>query len=131
MQEISIKRPTRGTPTPSPAKPVQPSGLILPEEPEETSTPSSESTEDENSEPSDSSRSAAGQGPAAQPGHAGKKIFIRTFGCQMNEYDSDKMVDVLRQAEGAELVSTPKKPTSSSSTPVPCARKRRKKYFPT
>ena len=31
-----------------------------------------------------------------------KKVFIRTFGCQMNEYDSDKMVDVLRQAEGYE-----------------------------
>ncbi|MDR1935618.1 MAG: tRNA (N6-isopentenyl adenosine(37)-C2)-methylthiotransferase MiaB [Candidatus Accumulibacter sp.] len=24
-----------------------------------------------------------------------KKLFIRTFGCQMNEYDSDKMADVL------------------------------------
>ncbi|HQW38996.1 MAG TPA: hypothetical protein PLO00_09765, partial [Usitatibacteraceae bacterium] len=24
-----------------------------------------------------------------------KKVFIRTFGCQMNEYDSDKMADVL------------------------------------
>ena len=33
---------------------------------------------------------------------AGKKVFIKTFGCQMNEYDSDKMVDVLRQAEGYE-----------------------------
>ena len=32
----------------------------------------------------------------------GKKVFIKTFGCQMNEYDSDKMVDVLRQAEGYE-----------------------------
>ena len=30
-----------------------------------------------------------------------KKVFIRTFGCQMNEYDSDKMVDVLgAQADG-------------------------------
>src|SRR5690606_30503441 len=38
---------------------------------------------------------------------SGKKVFIRTFGCQMNEYDSDKMVDVLRQSEGAELVTTP------------------------
>jgi tRNA-2-methylthio-N6-dimethylallyladenosine synthase len=24
-----------------------------------------------------------------------RKVFIRTFGCQMNEYDSDKMADVL------------------------------------
>ncbi|MFO1380865.1 MAG: tRNA (N6-isopentenyl adenosine(37)-C2)-methylthiotransferase MiaB [Chitinivorax sp.] len=29
-----------------------------------------------------------------------KKIYIKTFGCQMNEYDSDKMVDVLNAAEG-------------------------------
>ena len=29
-----------------------------------------------------------------------KKVFIKTFGCQMNEYDSDKMADVLRAAEG-------------------------------
>ncbi|MFO1339727.1 MAG: tRNA (N6-isopentenyl adenosine(37)-C2)-methylthiotransferase MiaB [Burkholderiaceae bacterium] len=32
----------------------------------------------------------------------GKKVYIRTFGCQMNEYDSDKMADVLRAAEGYE-----------------------------
>jgi tRNA-2-methylthio-N6-dimethylallyladenosine synthase len=31
-----------------------------------------------------------------------KKVFIRTFGCQMNEYDSNKMVDVLHAAEGYE-----------------------------
>ena len=29
-----------------------------------------------------------------------KKVFIKTFGCQMNEYDSDKMVDVLSDSEG-------------------------------
>jgi tRNA-2-methylthio-N6-dimethylallyladenosine synthase len=29
-----------------------------------------------------------------------KKVYIKTFGCQMNEYDSNKMVDVLQQAEG-------------------------------
>ncbi|MGH8679278.1 MAG: tRNA (N6-isopentenyl adenosine(37)-C2)-methylthiotransferase MiaB [Burkholderiales bacterium] len=29
-----------------------------------------------------------------------KKLYIRTFGCQMNEYDSDKMADVLETAEG-------------------------------
>ena len=31
-----------------------------------------------------------------------KKVFIKTFGCQMNEYDSDKMADVLGAAEGYE-----------------------------
>ena len=31
-----------------------------------------------------------------------KKVFIKTFGCQMNEYDSGKMADVLREAEGYE-----------------------------
>ena len=30
-----------------------------------------------------------------------KKVFIRTFGCQMNEYDSDKMVDVLAGSDDA------------------------------
>ncbi|MES2959193.1 MAG: tRNA (N6-isopentenyl adenosine(37)-C2)-methylthiotransferase MiaB [Pseudomonadota bacterium] len=35
----------------------------------------------------------------------GKKVFIKTFGCQMNEYDSDKMADVLRAAEGYEPTS--------------------------
>jgi len=30
------------------------------------------------------------------------KVFIKTFGCQMNEYDSDKMADVLHQAQGYE-----------------------------
>ena len=31
-----------------------------------------------------------------------KKVYIKTFGCQMNEYDSAKMVDVLRAAQGYE-----------------------------
>jgi tRNA-2-methylthio-N6-dimethylallyladenosine synthase len=31
-----------------------------------------------------------------------KKVFIKTFGCQMNEYDSDKMSDVLHAAVGYE-----------------------------
>lgn len=33
-----------------------------------------------------------------------KKIFIKTFGCQMNEYDSSKMADLLNSEEG--MVST-------------------------
>jgi len=31
-----------------------------------------------------------------------KKLFIRSFGCQMNDYDSAKMADVLHAAEGYE-----------------------------
>ena len=31
-----------------------------------------------------------------------KKVYIKTFGCQMNEYDSAKMADVLQAAEGYE-----------------------------
>jgi tRNA-2-methylthio-N6-dimethylallyladenosine synthase len=36
-----------------------------------------------------------------------KKVFIKTFGCQMNEYDSDKMADVLNAFEGYERSTTP------------------------
>jgi tRNA-2-methylthio-N6-dimethylallyladenosine synthase len=31
-----------------------------------------------------------------------RRVYIRTFGCQMNEYDSDKMADVLAAAGGFE-----------------------------
>ena len=40
-------------------------------------------------------------------GRAARKVYIRTFGCQMNEYDSDKMADVLRAAAGYEPTSDP------------------------
>lgn len=36
-----------------------------------------------------------------------KKVHIKTYGCQMNEYDSDKMADVLKQFEGYELTDNP------------------------
>jgi len=32
-----------------------------------------------------------------------RKLFIRTFGCQMNEYDSDRMADVLAASDGLTL----------------------------
>jgi tRNA-2-methylthio-N6-dimethylallyladenosine synthase len=35
-----------------------------------------------------------------------KKLYIKTFGCQMNEYDSEKMADVLRESHGYELTDT-------------------------
>ena len=36
-----------------------------------------------------------------------RKLFIKTFGCQMNEYDSAKMADVLAAADGYEATDDP------------------------
>jgi tRNA-2-methylthio-N6-dimethylallyladenosine synthase len=36
-----------------------------------------------------------------------KKVFIRTFGCQMNEYDSAKMADVLGASHAMALTDSP------------------------
>jgi tRNA-2-methylthio-N6-dimethylallyladenosine synthase len=36
-----------------------------------------------------------------------RKVFIKTFGCQMNEYDSAKMADVLGAAESYETTDNP------------------------
>ena len=42
-----------------------------------------------------------GVAPPSKPG--AKKLFIETHGCQMNEYDSAKMADVLAASDGLEL----------------------------
>jgi tRNA-2-methylthio-N6-dimethylallyladenosine synthase len=36
-----------------------------------------------------------------------RKLYIKTFGCQMNEYDSDKISDVLAESHNLELTSNP------------------------
>jgi tRNA-2-methylthio-N6-dimethylallyladenosine synthase len=46
---------------------------------------------------------AAPETAAAAP----KKVYIRTFGCQMNEYDSDKIADVLGVAGGYRTTADP------------------------
>jgi tRNA-2-methylthio-N6-dimethylallyladenosine synthase len=45
----------------------------------------------------------AHDGTAERP----RKVYIKTFGCQMNEYDSDKMSDVLGAAQGYEPTDDP------------------------
>ena len=42
-----------------------------------------------------------------------KKIYIRTFGCQMNEYDSQKMADVLAEHAGAEGTEATENPAEA------------------
>ena len=39
---------------------------------------------------------ADGAALAAAPQEAPKRLFIKTYGCQMNVYDSERMADVLR-----------------------------------
>ncbi len=48
--------------------------------------------------------------PGARPqvnGPVRGKLYIKTHGCQMNEYDSTKMADVLAASEGLELTDDP------------------------
>ena len=48
---------------------------------------------------------AAPAAAVAQPARG--KLFIKTHGCQMNEYDSSKMADVLAASDGLELTDSP------------------------
>lgn len=53
---------------------------------------------------SDDTTTAAPEARAQEPAPRGK-LFIETHGCQMNEYDSAKMADVLAAAKGLELTT--------------------------
>ena len=57
----------------------------------------------------DTTRETAGAQPAEDTATAPRprKVYIKTFGCQMNEYDSDKMSDVLGAAQGYEPTDDP------------------------
>ena len=41
------------------------------------------------------------------PGESMPRVYLKTFGCQMNEYDSARMADVLREAGGYEPTEDP------------------------
>ncbi len=51
------------------------------------------------------------------PNPAPKAVYVKSYGCQMNVYDSQRMADVMG-AEGYREVATRRRPTSSSSTPA-------------
>jgi tRNA-2-methylthio-N6-dimethylallyladenosine synthase len=53
------------------------------------------------------------------------RLYIKTFGCQMNEYDSGKMRDVLETAHGMTRTDDPAEADVCWSTPVPCAKSSR------
>ncbi len=55
--------------------------------------------------PSALDKPAAPASPAAMPARG--KLYIKTHGCQMNEYDSSKMADVLADSDGLELTDNP------------------------
>ena len=40
------------------------------------------------------------------PKSHGEKLFVKTHGCQMNEYDSARMLDVLKDAQGYEMAAS-------------------------
>ncbi|MFC1542532.1 tRNA (N6-isopentenyl adenosine(37)-C2)-methylthiotransferase MiaB [Pseudomonadota bacterium] len=42
-----------------------------------------------------------------QSGKSLDSLFIKTYGCQMNEYDSSRMADLMKEAYGLRLVATP------------------------
>jgi len=37
----------------------------------------------------------------------GQKLYIKTYGCQMNEYDSSKMLDLLNESHGLQVTDVP------------------------
>ncbi|MEY2838756.1 MAG: hypothetical protein RJB60_1055 [Pseudomonadota bacterium] len=45
--------------------------------------------------------------PETHADKTGKKVYIKTYGCQMNEYDSSKMSDVMNAAQGYEPTNDP------------------------
>ncbi|MCY4264547.1 MAG: tRNA (N6-isopentenyl adenosine(37)-C2)-methylthiotransferase MiaB [Gammaproteobacteria bacterium] len=52
------------------------------------------------------SKISAHSGSGQQSGQP-TRVFIKTHGCQMNEYDSSRMLDLLRDTKGAVLVDSP------------------------
>ena len=45
--------------------------------------------------------------PSSKKSPATRKLFIKTYGCQMNEYDSSRISDVLADSHGLELTTDP------------------------
>src|SRR5262245_3876620 len=57
--------------------------------------------------PKNGTLSAPFPAPECVPNDMSGRLYISTFGCQMNEYDSARMADVLRVSGGLELTADP------------------------
>ena len=57
------------------------------------------------------------------------KLYIKTMGCQMNEYDSEKMADVLRESHGYELTDSPDEADLLLVNPCSIREKAQEKVF--
>ena len=55
-----------------------------------------------------------------------QKLHIKTWGCQMNEYDSSKMADLLLNTHGLELTDIPEEADVLLPTPVLSVKKHKK-----
>ena len=53
----------------------------------------------------------------------GTKLYIKTYGCQMNEYDSQKTLEILKKDSTIEETNTPDNNKEASSVRTPATRK--------
>ena len=60
-----------------------------------------------------------------------RKLYLRTFGCQMNSYDSERMADLLAETEGAELTDDPNEADIVLFNTCSIPRRPRKRSSPT
>ena len=59
-----------------------------------------------------------------------KRLYIKTYGCQMNVYDSERMADVLRPLGYGADRRAPRAPTWWCSTPATSARRPPRRSIP-
>lgn len=59
-----------------------------------------------------------------------KKLYIKTMGCQMNQYDSEKMADILRESHGYQLTASPEDADLLLVNTCSIRERRRRRSFP-